>query len=122
MPSPQRPAAEPSRTFPGLAFVCACLVSCATALPDPASPGATDVYRRELAKEPTGRRGRDVRDGLDRAAFAEARKRHTVLSLRSYLSEFPTGSRAREASALLEALRWDAALQAGTAGLRGIRR
>ncbi len=115
MPSLQRPAAARTGTSSSLALFCACLCACATALPDPASPGAADLYRRELAKEPTGRRGRDVRDGLERAAFAEARKQHTVLSLRSYLSEFPTGSRAREASALLESLRWNAALQASTA-------
>jgi hypothetical protein len=112
-PAARRPKASPP-AGPAFALLCACLVSCATALPDPASPGAVDLYRRELAREPTGRRGREVRDGLERAAFAEARKQHTVLSLRSYLSEFPTGSRAREASALLESLRWDAALQANT--------
>ncbi len=92
-------------------FVCAC----AAPLPRPDAPGASDVYRRELALHPKGPRAREAREKLEQAQYAEARDAHTIFAYRRFLEEFPESHQASQVRTLLESLRWSEAEHDGSA-------
>ena len=92
----------------------AALLACVHSLPPPDEPGASEVYRAELANRPQGEPARQARDLLEQAQFASARHAHTILAYRQYLGEFPGGPDAKAAHALLEGLRWDEASREGS--------
>ncbi len=90
------------------------LLSCRASLPPANAPGASDAYRAELARSNKGERATAARQGLEKAEVDAAKRQHTVLAYRHFLSEFPTSQYSDEVRSRLEALRFAEADQAGT--------